>query len=92
MEISNRRRLQKAGYATYPPNTVASGTVVLVVHVGHDGKVHGVNVVRGKGALYGAAMTAARAWVFAPATYKGNAVGSDVVVAYVFASPQAGTR
>jgi hypothetical protein len=85
-------QLQKAGYATYPPNTVASGTVVLVVHVGHDGKVRGVNAVRGKGALYGAAMTAARAWVFAPATYKGNAVGSDVVVAYVFASPQAGTR
>lgn len=85
-------QLQKASYATYPPNTVTSGTVVLQVHVGGDGKVHGVIVVRGKGALSGTATAAAKTWVFTAATYKGRAVASDVGVVFVFASPQAGTR
>jgi len=84
--------LQKANYASYPPNTVASGTVVLQVHVGRDGKVHGVLVARGKGALIGAATSAAKSWVFSPATYRGGAVASDVVVVFVFPLPQAGTR
>ena len=84
--------LTKANYAMYPPNTVSSGTVVLQVHVGHDGKVHGAIVVRGKGALSGAATAAAKTWVFTPAMYQGKAVASDVVVAFVFATPQAGTR
>lgn len=84
--------LQSANYATYPPNTVASGTVVLRVHVGSDGKEHGVIVVRGKSDLSEVAMAAAKTWVFTPAMYKGNAVASDVVVVFVFASPQAGTR
>ena len=82
----------KANYATYPANTVASGTVVLQVHVGSEGKVHGAIVVRGKGGLNGAATAAAKTWEFAPAMYKGKAVSSDVVVVFVFASPQAGTR
>jgi TonB family protein len=83
----------KTTYATYPPNTVASGTVVVLVHVGSDGKAHGAGVVRGKvGVLAGAATKAAKSWTFTPATYKGQSVGSDVAVSFVFASPQAGTR
>jgi TonB family protein len=83
----------KTTYATYPPNTVASGTVVVLVHVGSDGKAHGAGVVRGKvGVLAGAATKAAKSWTFTPATYKGQPVGSDVAVSFVFASPQAGTR
>jgi TonB family protein len=81
-----------ANYARYPPNTVTSGTVVLRVHVGHDGKGNGVIVVRGKGPLSGAATEAAKTWAFTPAMYGGKAVASDVVVVYVFAAPQAGTR
>jgi TonB family protein len=83
----------KANYATYPPNTVASGTIVMQVHVGSDGKIHRVSVVSGRiGGLMGAATKAAKTWSFSPATYQGQAVGSDVVVVYVFAAPQAGTR
>jgi TonB family protein len=83
----------KTTYATYPPNTVASGTVVVLVHVGSDGKAHGAGVVRGKvGVLAGAATKAAKSWTFTPAAYKGQPVGSDVAVSFVFASPQAGTR
>lgn len=79
-------------YASYPPNTVAAGTVVLQVRVGQEGKVDGAIVVRGKGALSGAATTAAKMWVFTPAMYQGAAIASDVVVVFVFAAPQAGTR
>jgi TonB family protein len=84
--------LVKANYAAYPPNTVASGTVVMVVHVRSDGSVHRVRVLRGKGVLTDAATAAVKTWGFTPATYKGSTVGGDVTVAFVFATPQAGTR
>jgi TonB family protein len=86
-------QLLKANYANYPPNTVAYGTVAMQAHVGSDGKVHSVGVVRGKvGALAGAATKAAKSWSFAPATYKGQQTSSDIAIVFVFASPQAGTR
>jgi outer membrane biosynthesis protein TonB len=84
--------LQKANYATYPPNTVAGGTVVLKVAVGKTGKIHGVTALQGAGVLADAASAAAKTWVFAPALYDGKAVGSEVVVVFVFANPAAGTR
>jgi TonB family protein len=84
--------LLKANYANYPPNTVAGGTVVLKVHVGKDGKVGEVRVLRGSGPLSGAATVAAKTWVFAPATYKGSVVGTEAVVAFVFVGAEAGTR
>lgn len=85
-------QVQKAHYAIYPPNTVASGAVVLRVRVGADGGVHSVAAVGDKGALTTPSVNAAKTWTFAPATYKGQAVASDVAVIFVFASPQAGTR
>jgi TonB family protein len=83
---------QNANYANYPPNTVASGTVVLQVHVTAGGQVGKVQVLQGNGALSGPSVAAVRTWSFSPASYKGKAVGSYVVVAFVFAAPQAGTR
>lgn len=83
---------QNASYANYPPNTVASGTVVLQVHVSASGQVGKVQVLRGHGVLSGPAAAAVKTWSFAPATYKGKALSSNVVVAFVFAPPQAGTR
>jgi outer membrane biosynthesis protein TonB len=84
--------LTKANYAKYPPNTVVSGSVVLQVHVGSGGEVHGVVAVRGKGILIGAATAAVKSWGFSPAMYKGKAVPADVVAAFVFAPPEAGTQ
>jgi Gram-negative bacterial TonB protein C-terminal len=84
--------LQTASYATYPPNTVAYGTVVLQLHVGSDGKVHKVAPIGGKAELSTPSIAAAKTWTFSPATYKGKAIGSDVVVVFVFAPPQAGTQ
>jgi outer membrane biosynthesis protein TonB len=84
--------LQSASYAIYPPNTVAYGTVVLQLRVGSDGKVHKVTPIGGKEELSTPSITAAKTWGFSPATYKGKSVGSDVVVVFVFAPPQAGTQ
>jgi outer membrane biosynthesis protein TonB len=84
--------LQTASYAIYPPNTVAYGTVVLQLRVGSDGKVHKVTPIGGKAELSTPSIAAAKTWTFSPATYKSKAVGSDVVVVFVFAPPQAGTQ
>jgi len=85
-------RLLTAAYALYPVNTVASGTVVVEVKVDAGGGVQEARVLKGLGALAGAATQAAKNWAFAPATYKGNAVQSVVPVVFVFASPAMGTR
>jgi outer membrane biosynthesis protein TonB len=85
-------QVQKAHYAIYPPNTVASGAVVLNVRVGADGAVHSVTSIGDKRALTTPSVNAVQTWTFAPATYKGQAVPSDVAVIFVFASPEAGTR
>ena len=74
-------------YATYPPHTTNAGTVVLQVHVGSDGKVHGQIVALGTGSLSGTAARAVKTWHFTPASYRGKSVASDVVVAWVFAPP-----
>jgi TonB family protein len=80
-------RVIAASYAVYPPHTTNAGTVVLQVHVGKDGKVHGQIVALGTGSLSGTSARAVKAWHFTPASYRGKAVASDVVVAYVFAPP-----
>lgn len=84
--------LQSASYANYPPNTVESGTVALLVHVSAGGQVGKVRILHGKGVLAEPATEAAKNWTFTAASYKGKAVDSDVVVVFVFAAPQAGTR
>jgi TonB family protein len=83
---------KNANYATYPPNTVTYGTVVLQVHVGASGQIGKVQVLRGKGVLTDPAVAAVKTWSFTPATYKGKAIASGVAVAFVFANPAAGTR
>jgi TonB family protein len=85
-------QLQTANYAQYPVNTVASGTVVVLVRVDVSGKVQDAKVMRGSGPLADAATRAAKGWGFAPATCRGKAVPSVVPVAFVFASPAMGTR
>jgi|SRR5579863_807683 len=85
-------RVTAAKYAIYPVNTVEYGAVVLDVHVGKSGKVEGVKVIRGVDPLTTAASTAMKSWKFVAATYAGTAVGSRVVVAFVFPSPAQGTQ
>jgi TonB family protein len=85
-------QVTSATYATYPPNSVAFGTVVLDVKIGGGGSVKSVNVVHGVASLTGTAITAVKTWGFSPATRNGKAVESHTVVAFVFPSPSAGTQ
>ena len=82
--------VRTANYAVYPPNTVASGTVVLEVKIGPDGSA-GFKVLRGAAVLSTAATKAITSWVFVPGTYEGKATRSRMVVAFVFVSPAVGT-
>jgi TonB family protein len=85
-------QVTSVSYATYPPNTVANGTVVLDVKIGSAGGIKRVGVVHGAAALTGAALSSVRTWSFSPAMRNGKAVESHTVVAFVFPSPAAGTR
>jgi len=84
-------QLASSGYAQYPENTVAGGTVVALLNVDAQGVVGGVRVIRGLGPLSGSVMRAVTSWKFTAATYKGTAMASVVPVAFVFASPAQGT-
>jgi len=66
--------------------------VVLQVHISAGGQVGKVQVLQGDSALSSPSVAAVKTWSFSPATYKGKEVSSYVVVAFVFAAPQAGTR
>jgi hypothetical protein len=85
-------QLTSASYATYPPNTVANGTVVLDVKIGSGGGIKQVRVVHGVAALTGPAITSIKTWSFSPATRNGKAVESHTGVAFVFPSAAAATQ
>jgi len=85
-------QVTSGSYATYPANSVASGTVVLDVKIGSGGGVKKVSVVQGVAALTGPATAAVNSWSFSAATRNGKPVVSHTVVAFVFASPAAGTQ
>jgi len=77
-------QITSAAYATYPPNTLAQGTVVLDVTIGKSGQVVTVIAVRGVGALTQSAISAVKSWAYNPATVKGKPVTGKLVVAFVF--------
>lgn len=83
--------VSSANYAVYPPNTVASGAVVLDVTIGTDGSVKETKVLQGVDVLAASAQKAVGNWQFTPATYEGKAVESHEVVAFVFVKPEIGT-
>jgi TonB family protein len=85
-------QLKAARYAMYPANKGAAGTVMLELHVGSEGKVEGVRVLRWKGVVAGATTRAVKDWEFAPANYRGEPVKSEIPVAFVFPSPTAATK
>jgi outer membrane biosynthesis protein TonB len=93
-EVFRPADVQKAIYAAYPTNTVASGTLVLDVKVGADGRVVGARVLGAEAGtpLSGAVTRAIRGWTFSGGSYGGKSVVTHVDVAFVFASPALGTR
>jgi len=69
---------------------VTSGTVVVILTVGTDGRLVRERVLKGLGVLSAAATRAVSGWTFTPATYKGVAVESYLPVAFVFPSAAMG--
>jgi TonB family protein len=73
-----------ASYALYPPDSLATGTVVLAVTVNRRGQAQGIRVVRDVAALTPAASDAVKAWNFKPASLDGQPVSGKVIIAFVF--------
>lgn len=76
-----------ASYATYPPNSVAAGAVVLNVLVGESDQIQKVTTVRAIPSLTSQAITAVNRWNFNAGTFRGKAIHSNLIIAFVFRSP-----
>jgi TonB family protein len=76
-----------AADATYPPTSIASGTVVLELSVSPSGQVENVRVVRDIPSLTQEAVRSAKKWKFRPATLDGKPVATKTVVAFTFVNP-----
>jgi hypothetical protein len=74
-------------YASYPVNSVASGTVVLDVTVDNNGRFKKIGVIRDVPSLTPGAIAAVRGWTIKPATLLSKAITSKLIVAFVFRPP-----
>jgi outer membrane biosynthesis protein TonB len=76
-------------YPEYPWNAATAffGAVVVQVHVDMKGKIGYVEVIRELSPFTRFALNAAKKWQFRAPTLNGKPVFSNVVIAFVFASP-----
>jgi TonB family protein len=79
--------ISAASYASYPVNSVATGSVVLDVTVDKSGQITKVTAIRGVPSLNSRAISAVKTWTINPATFNGKAITAKVIVAFVFRSP-----
>jgi len=79
--------ISSASYAMYPPNSVATGAVVLNVLVGESDQVQKVTTVRAVRSLTSQAIAAVNRWSFNAGTFQGKAIHSNLIIAFVFRSP-----
>jgi TonB family protein len=78
--------------ALYPINSVASGTVVLEVHLDKTGSIDSVQVLHSIPSLTGPAVTAVKKWKFGAAKLDGHGIASVIPVAFTFVPPNVGPR
>jgi TonB family protein len=74
----------------YPPEALQQhlqGAVVLDVHIGKDGAVQDVEVIRGAPLLVAASANAVKQWKFKPQLVKGRAVEMETTVTLNFSLP-----
>jgi outer membrane biosynthesis protein TonB len=76
-----------ASFPQYPINSVASGTVALLVTIDETGKVGKAVPVRRIPSLTSPAIRALREWQFKPAELDGKPVRTSVALAFVFRQP-----
>lgn len=83
--------MAQAFYAVYPPNSAASGTVVLDLLVNKYSEVKKVTPVRSLPSLTEQAIASVKTWTINPATMNEKKMDVDLVVAYVFRAPSNST-
>ncbi len=80
-------RLQGTADAHYPDGATGDSTVVLIITVAVDGTVSDVKPASGEEPFVGAAIDAARAWKFDPATRDGAPVAARIKMEVAFHEP-----
>lgn len=86
-QIYQPARILSTVQPAYPPNTVSSGTVVLVVTVAANGEISGVKVIEPAAGFTDEAIATIKKWQFEPATLGGKPVASEIPVAFSFSQP-----
>jgi hypothetical protein len=79
--------MAQAFYAVYPPNSVATGTVVLDLVINKFSQVKQVTPIRSVPSLTEAAIAAVKTWTVNPATMNEKKLSANVIAAFVFRSP-----
>jgi TonB family protein len=77
-------QITSASYALFPPDSLATGTVVLSLSISKTGQVQKVRLAKDVAALSPAALAAAKSWKYAPATLNKQSISSRLIVAFVF--------
>jgi hypothetical protein len=83
--------ISAASYASYPPNGIATGAVVLDVIVGESDQIRKVSTIRDIPSLTSQTIAAVNNWSFNSGTFQGKAIDSDLIIAFVFRAPNAGS-
>jgi outer membrane biosynthesis protein TonB len=84
-------QMAQASYAVYPPNSIATGTVVLGLLINKFSEVKEVTSIRSVPSLTEAATAAVKNWTVNPATLNEKKLNAKVIVAFVFRSPSHST-
>ena len=80
-------QMSQVSYATYPPTSVGSGTVVLSLLIDKQSIVKKVTPIRPVPSLTSAATAAVKNWTVNPATLNEKKLDATLVVAFVFRAP-----
>ena len=77
-------QVRVASYAIYPANSLATGTVVLSVHVNKSGHASDIRAVHGVRPLAEAAVEEVKQWGFQPSRRDDEPVDGSICIAFVF--------
>jgi Gram-negative bacterial TonB protein C-terminal len=80
-------QMSQASYAVYPPNSIATGAVVLDLVIDKYSEVKKVTPIRSVPSLTAPAIAAVKSWTVNPATLNEKKLDAKLVVAFVFRSP-----
>jgi len=80
-------QMSQVSYAAYPPNSTATGAVVLDLLIDKYSEVKKATPIRSVPSLTQPAIAAVKTWTVNPATFNGKKLVAKLVVAFVFRSP-----